>query len=921
MRLTAYPFAAVFVALLADLAPAQTDGQDAEGDRELERVTVTGTRLVGPPLDGAYPITVIAREQLENSGFATLGEYLQNLPFMSGSPIGTSVNQRGAGGGFSRGIETVELRGLGAQRTLVLVNGRRLIAGGSGASGLVDLALIPIVMVERVEILKTGASVEYGADAVAGVVNIITRRDFDGLALSTRGSVTDRGDGETVDAGAVFGRSFERGHFVVGAAYLDQAAVGKAERAFSSRLLTVDGPGNTIVPDGSSAPPNGNFRTSLGRLTLIDGADGDSADDFRPFINRGPDTDRFNFNPFEDLLQDSERLSAFASGRLSVSTGLELFAEAAWQQRDSDTQIAPLPFFTTREEGVEVAADNAFNPFEERLIDARRRLVEAGPRRFIQDTETWRAVVGAEGLFGAWLWDASLTRARHTIEQFQTGDILDDRMALALGPSFIDANGGAVCGTPDNPIAGCVPVNLFGGPGSITGAMLDYVGTNLRDSGYNEQTIFSVNVGGDLVQMPAGPFGAAFGYAYRDESAADRPDPQTVAGNTSGAARAVTRGSFDSHEVYAEFGVPLLRDAVWAKSLNLDAGIRAVDYSNFDARTVFELGLYYQPVDSVTVRAAWSEAFRAPNVRELFGGQSQSNPAVEDPCADFSRLSDVEIQRCVDQGVPADGSFDQTGNETPQLGGGNPALDPEDAEVFTAGLTWQPRAVPGLSLNLDYYDITIDDSIGALGANTILDQCLATGSEQFCGRIDRDGDGTIRRVRSELQNIATETARGLDLGLQYGHELAGGRLRHDVLLSYVAERDLIAFPGAEPFAGAGGFDPDSFGAIPEWKGNYRAVWTGRQLELGYGLDWVDAIAESGGEVFPGTVRQAGSVLYHDLHAGWSFGESLRLRAGIDNVTDVQPPFLANGPVANTDVGTYRLLGRTYWLRLDFSIDS
>lgn len=917
MRFPALP-ALLSAALLVPVAGVtQTGTEPAGGDRSLDRITVTGTRLIGPSLDGAHPITVIDRGELENSGHATLGDFLQALPFMSGSPLGTSVNSRGSGGGFSRGIETVELRGLGAQRTLVLVNGRRMVAGGSGASGLVDLALIPVSMVDRVEILKTGASVEYGADAVAGVVNIITRRDFDGLELNARGSITDRGDGETGDVGAVFGRRFDRGSFVAGIEYFNQDSVGKGERDFSRRLLTVAGPDNEIVPDGSSAPPAGNFRTSMGRFTLIEGEDGDSVDDFRPFVGGGSDTDRFNFNPFEDLLQDSERVSAFAQGRFSVMPTLDLFVEAAWQQRDSDTQLAPLPFFTTREEGVDVTADNVFNPFGERLTDVRRRFVEAGPRRFVQDTETWRAVLGAEGLLGGWYWDASLTRARHTIEQFQTGDILDDRVALALGPSFIDDAGQAVCGTPGDPVPGCVPLNLFGGPGSITGEMVDYVGTDLRDTGFNEQTVFNANIGGDLMQLPAGPLAAAFGYEYRDENAADVPDPQTVAGNTSGAARAVTRGGFDSHELYAEFGVPLLREVPGVRSLNLDLGVRGVDFSNFDTKTVFEVGLHYRPLDNVMVRAAWSEAFRAPNIRELFGGQSQSNPAVEDPCADFGQLGDAEIQRCIAQGVPADGSFDQTGNETPRLGGGNPDLEAEDAGIVTLGVTWEPRALTGLSLNLDYYDIEIDNSIGSLGANTILDQCLATGADRFCGRIDRDDDGTILRVRSELQNIARETARGVDLGVRYGHDLAAGRLNHDLLISHVAERELVAFPGAEPFAGAGGFDPDSFGAIPEWKGRYRASWQGRHLELGYAVHWIDAVTESGGEIFPGTVNRAGSVVYHDLRAGWRFGETLRLRAGVDNVTDVQPPFLANGDVANTDVGTYRLLGRTYWLRLDF----
>lgn len=905
--------------LLSQSVIAQEDDSEQESERALERVTVTGTRLRTQIPEGAYPLTVVERDQILNSGQESLGDFLQELPFVSGSPLSTTTSVRGEGGGLSRGVSTLELRGLGPERTLILVNGRRFVPGGNGASGVVDLAMIPVSMVERVEIFKAGASVEYGADAVAGVINIITRSETDGLELQAQGSITSRGDAETYALSAVFGKRYDRGSFLAGIEYTDQPSLSKGDRSFSDSLLTVSGPNNTIVPDGSSAPPQGNFRTSQGRLILIDGENGDSVDDFRPFIDGGTETDRFNFNPFEDLLQASERLSVFAQGRYEFSTAFNLFGEALYHQRDSSQQLAPLPFFTNREEGVDVSADNVFNPFNETLSDVRRRLVEAGPRQFVQDNEAWRVVLGADGLLGGWFWDASINHARNSTDQLQTGDLLDSQLALALGPSFLDAGGNAVCGTPDAPINGCVPLNVFGGVGSITPAMLDFVGTDLRDSGFNEQTVFSANVTGGLFELPAGELEAAFGYEYRDEDAADVPDPQTVLGNTTGAARAITSGSFDTHEVYAEFGVPLLRDVPGAQNLTLDLGSRLVDFSNFGTEVLLEAGLHYQPVTGLQFRVSYSEAFRAPNVRELFGGFSQSNPIVQDPCADFSQLSNTEIDRCVVQGVPADGSFTQNGQETPQLGGGNPDLGPEQADTFTLGLTYQPAWLDGLVVNLDYYDIKIDNGIFALGSNTILEQCLATGEPAFCNRIQRAADGTITQVSAQLQNLASETAKGVDLDVRYSHAGLGGGFDHRVQISYIGERDLVAFPGAEPFAGAGGFDMDTFGAIPHWRGNYRIGWTGGRWRLGYEAQWIGAVDETGGEIFPGTVNEVPHQVYHDVFASYALNSAAAISAGVDNLTDESPPFFANADEANTDVGTYRLLGTTFWLRLNYRL--
>ncbi len=878
----------------AMLAPAAASAEAPP--TQLQPMTVTGSQLATRPDSGAYPVTTLDRQTLLKAGHTTLGGFLQSLPLMAGAPIGTSVGQRGSGGGFSRGIESVELRGLGPERTLVLLNGRRIVAGGTGLGGVVDLAVMPLALVERIEILKTGASVSHGADAVAGVVNVITRRQLSATQLQANSSLTDRGDGWTRSLTAVTGHSGSRQRLMFGAEYFEQDAVGKGERAFSRNLLAVDGPDNRIVAGGSSAPPAGNFRSSAGRLTLADGEDGRDAEDFRPFISSGPDNDRYNFNPDEDLLQDSRRSSIFALASFDLTPDLELFAEALMQQRDADTQLAPLPLFTNRLDGVVVAADNVFNPFDEEIADARRRLV-----------------AGARGAWRSWDWTAALNHGRNRLRQTQRGDVRRDRLALALGPSYLEG-GQAVCGTAQAPIADCVPLNLFGGAGSIDRQMLDFAGIEpLRDRFANRQTTANLDLAGDLAELPWASLRAAVGYQYRREEARDLPDPLTRSGNTTGAARAASQGRFQTHEVYAQFGLPLLaREA--AQQLDLELGLRALDSSNFRPRLIFDAGLQYRQSAGLTLRLAHGQAYRAPSVGELFGGVNQSNPAIADPCANFQNLSALQVQRCIDQGVPADGSFDQTGNETPQLEGGNPQLEPETATSTTLGLSFTPQAWPDLVLHLDYYALDIDDGIAALGANTLLAQCLATGNPRFCGRIERNAQGEILRVQSQLQNIARETARGLDLELAVSH--AG--LRHRLLLSRVLERELRAFPGAAPLLGAGSFDADNFGAIPRWKALYTLNWQIGPNEFKYGLQWIGPLRERGGELFPGTSRRIGSVVYHDLRWQRDLAPGLSLSLAAENLADKQPPLLINADAANTDVSTYRVLGRRY--RLQFALE-
>ncbi len=908
----------VIVLAFGSAAQAQAEADDSATPAALPDLIVTGSRLQQPGSAQTKPVTRIEREVILQSGMRSLGDYLKSLPFMSGAPLGTSVGARDQGGGLSRGIETVELRGLGAERTLVLLNGRRFVPGGNGTAGLVDLGMLPLALIQSIEILKTGASVEYGADAVAGVVNVITRQDLDGFEWRSKAAISEHGDGQSWDLSLLGGGVRDDSHWLAGVQFFDQAALSKGERAFSSQLRSVSGENNQVIADGSSAPPAGNYRTSNGRLTLIEGEDGRDPGDFRSFVGDGPNNDRFNFNPFEDLLQDSQRLSAFVSSRIALNDSVDYFVEGQWQQRRADTQLAPLPLFTNRLAGVTVDEDNLYNPFGESLSDARRRLLEAGPRVFQQDNQAWRLLAGFAGDWQAWRWDLNAAFGRNRVEQSKSGDLRADRVGRALGPSFLDAAGQARCGRPDQVIAGCVPLNLFAGVGSVDGAMLDYVATGLlRDRLENEQRLFNLNLRRDLFRLPGGQAAVALGYEFRNERARDVPDPLIQAGNTTGAARAATLGQFDSHELYLEMGLPLLADLSGVHSLALDLGWRGVDFSNFETEQVHELGLSYQPIERLTLRVAQARAFRAPTIGELFGGLRQSNPAVEDPCADFDTLSAAQRQRCVDQGVPADGSFNQSGNETPQLDGGNAQLSPETADIFSAGLSWQSAGAVDWSVALDYYDIEVRDGIAALGANTLLAQCINSGVAQFCDRIERNAQGEITQVSSRLQNIGLETARGVDFELNLKQALSSVSLRHGILLSRVLERDLIAFAGAAPFLGAGEFDADKFGAIPRWKGRYSLSVQRRGWSAHYALQWIGALNERGGEVAAGTRREVGQRLYHDVSLAYDWQSGAKLSLGVDNLADAQPPFLANADQANTDVATYRLLGRSAWLSLDY----
>jgi iron complex outermembrane receptor protein len=443
--------------------------------------------------------------------------------------------------------------------------------------------------------------------------------------------------------------------------------------------------------------------------------------------------------------------------------------------------------------------------------------------------------------------------------------------------------------------------------------MLDYAGiAPLRDRFHNIQTLLNWDARRDMARLPAGPLELAWGFEWREEQAQDRPDLLTQSAATTGAARAATQGGYRSREAYAEFGLPLWRSQTTPRELLSEIGLRVLDTSLYAPRAVFDAGLRLQLASGLVTRAGYAQSYRSPTVGELFAGINQTNPAVNDPCADFSSLGTEQQQRCIDQGVAADGSFSDNGNEVPLLSGGSTQLRPETAQTWRLSLDWSPTEHS--QLRLAAFAIDIDNAIASLSADSVLRQCIINADPRSCTRIARDDQGRLLQINSPLSNIAQDRVQGLDVEAQWTVRLVAWELAHRLLLSHIMERQVRTQPGAPALASAGEYSQD-LGAIPRWSGLYTLRAESGPWRWLYSLQYIHGLQERGGDLFTGTSRDISSRSYHDLSLSWTHPQGWRLNAVIGNLTDRQPPLVINADDANTDVATYRLLGRRYTLNL------
>ncbi|WP_166038813.1 TonB-dependent receptor [Sphingosinicella sp. YJ22] len=915
------------------IQPDQPVRTDAEGNavQGEDVVTVTGSRIRRNPLDLDAPVVFVDQDDISRTGLNSINDVLQRLP-SSGGGLNSRFNNSGNlgnppdGGGVGAGAAEIDLRYLGSRRVLVLVDGLRYVLGASasGVPGSTDLNSIPESAIERVEVLQDGASAIYGSDAIAGVVNIITKSRQDGFLAQAQIGGYDEGDGFTQNYQLSWGNGGDGPlRVVVGGNYVRQDPVFSGERALSAFPEPYT---SACQATCSSFTPSGRYTGSIflgGNATLIAPVIGRSATpaDFRGFVSPA---DRFNFQPFNFLQIPLERIGLFGNLRYELSDSVNFSLRALWNQRESRNQAAPLPFgigptsgLTPVLSNIVVSATNPFNPFGVDLGGSNnnvgaifRRFLEGGPRRFHQTVDTIYGVASVDGEFqiggNAWFWDVSASYGRNQAEQTMFGNIHSGLLRQALGPI-------SGCTAP------CVPFNLFGGFGSITPEMINFVTFEQNDSSEQSQFDATANLSGSLFDLPGGPVGLAVGVEYRDLEGRFDPDPVVSAGFSSDIPAQPTSGGYDVREAYAELRLPLLRDTAFFHRLELTGAARYSDYSTSGSTTTFKAQINWQPIEDLLFRGSWAEGFRAPSIGELFGTQSRFDEVLDDPCSSHTGnlaprrfANDAEVRAaCIAAGVPANGSYQQANAQISVTTGGNQALAPENSESYVFGGVYSPSWLPGLSLEVNYYDIEVVGAIQAIPRSTTVLNCLLTNDPATCGLVTRV-NGELIEVQGFLQNIAAIRTDGIDVNIAYrGLETGIGTLgftwnstflqNFDVVVPGPTGPDLLSREGTQVGAPAQAFpDFKSVGVVDLDTGPFGLTLIGR---------YVSELEEVGGNVME-------SVFYTDLQVRFDVGPDDRFgfAFGVNNLFDVETPGCVTCESNNFSQTAHDIPGRYFYAR-------
>ena len=942
-------FASSFAALLGGtlllvgmpvVAVEGTSETAAGGGAEpmIEMVIVTGSRIAYSPTDGPQPLTVVTRQDIEDSGLLSVGDLIQRLP-MQGSGINRTYNNGGDGS------VRVELRALGSARTLVLINGKRWVASGEGANSSIDLNTIPIAAIERVEVLKDGASAVYGSDAIAGVVNIIMRKNFEGIEFSHQtGDFGASGGGGEETWSVLGGGAADRARFTIGASLTTINSLSNADRAETAKR-----------PDdgGSSGTPQGRFGYGgvvggFSNFTVREGDAGTDPSHFREWTS--PD-DRFNYNPDNYIQTPNERRNIFLNGSYALTDGISFLFDALYQNRLSDQLLAPTPLFWGFEADEGIDATNIHNPFGITLCGFSgtnnlgadcstlsepvaygwfgRRMVEAGNRNFLQDIETFRGGFGLEGGLGdRWNWEVYWSWAQNNASVTTEGLLNTDAIRKALGPA-------AGC-TGD-----CVPLNVFGGQGtdatypgdgrwdgsgSMTEAMLNYISFTAHDNGGNNMKNINAQITGTVMDLPAGPVGAAFGYEVREESGFTSPDALIVTGATSGNASQPTNGSYDVAEFFAEIAIPLLSGAPFAESLDINIAVRSSDYSTFGRTTNGKYNVTWRPHNDLLLRMTMSDGFRAPSVPELFFGQSDSYPELQDPCdvlsPNFTGSGNQQTNaNCLAHGVP-DG-FTQPNSQIRITVGGNPELQPEESENLSFGIVYQPRWLDGFQVELDWFDIEIANTISAIGDQNILEQCYSD-TPQYCEHVDRGAGGFVTDLRDLATNVGALAVSGIDMAVSLSgvdtdwgiFDLAWDMTQYDNWESTDALGTRFLEVGYV-FGSSRNNNVDlrSTAHVGWTLGPWSARWSWQYIAEGKGVANTPPSYDADGTYDAGDeVRTLDARLYNDIVASYLWERNayaITFAAGVDNLLDQDPPYFPES-FANDFDPDYRSWSSRFW---------
>jgi outer membrane receptor protein involved in Fe transport len=961
---------AVRVALIAASTGAVAYLPSASAqDQELEQIVVTGSRIPQPNLEGQSPVTVIGSQEVRLQGVTQVEDLINNLPQAFADQGGNISNG-------ASGTATVNLRNLGADRTLVLVNGKRLPAGSPRGPVAPDLNQIPAPLIERVEVLTGGASAVYGSDAVAGVVNFIMNDNFEGVQFDVNYSfyqhhndnpvdeiVRSRGfapapnqvvDGNSYELSMLLGSNFAdgKGNATLFVGYRNIDALLQSERDYSACALGSNAAGFTCGGSSTSFP--GRFFTPNDDATVAD-----AQGNIRPFTA----ADVYNYGPLNYYQRPDERYAISAFAHYDVSDSARIYTELSFHDDSTVAQIAPSGLFGwPQDPTLGVSCGNPLlsqawrdslgcvgaNP--DQLVTGLdgllilRRNVEGGGRQDDLRHSSYRGVIGLKGTVGEnWNYDVFGQYGTVIYSQSYLNDFSVSRANRAMDVVADPATGRPVCRSVLNGTdTDCVPYNIWS-LGGVTPEALAYLQTPGFQRGDTTQTVVGASLSSDLgaygIKSPMATqgIGVAFGAEYRQEGLTFTTDQAFTSGDLFGQGGPTIglAGDFNVMDLFGELRLPLIEDVFMADSLSISASYRYSDYSNpiDESTNTYGVGLDWAPIESFKVRGSYQRAVRAPNVIELFqaaGLALYDND--EDPCA--GRVPTRSLAECQRTGVTAaQYGFiqDNTAGQYNFIQGGNLDLIPETSDSYTVGFVFMPTFLDGFSITVDYFSIKVEDAIANLPPVSVLTECLDTGSAALCDLIQRDALGTLWATPDAFivgtnVNIGKYETSGIDTDITYTTTIGDfGGLTFNLVGTYLDE--YLVNLGFGEYDCAGLYGPTCGTPLPEWRHKARVTWmTPWNLDLSLSWRYIDAVLLDRTDPNPllvGVVREVDRELdaqnYLDIAASWTVYENYTLRAGINNITDTDPPLSAqvgagfgNG---NTYPQVYDALGRSVFLSL------
>jgi iron complex outermembrane receptor protein len=953
------------IAPLAMAMPAFAQTAPAAAEAvQVEEIVVTGSRIARPDLVSSSPVATVGEKELEQSGVVNTENLLNTLP--QAVPGITSTVNNG-----SNGTATVNLRGLGSARTLVLVDGKRQTPTTSGGS--VDLNLIPPALIKRIEVVSGGGSAVYGSDAVAGVVNFILKTDFEGMEVSAGYQATDDGEAPIYSGDVTFGANFadRKGNVVLSLGYNKREALTQGERGgMLSRAWGDNATRTGLVPSGSGSIEPGRVDPFVANRFITLPGVANLAANSGFFLNDGgirlydAVNDTYNFAPVNYVQTPQERFSVTSLASYEIKPGLTAYAKGNFVSSRVVTQLAPTPvgnrifrFSLDNNPFLTAAAKTALNSmgsstaysipasspwatgtytdvdtdadglFETVTGAFNKRLSDVGPRVSSFNFTGFQVQLGLKG-------DIEAINGGFD-SYFQYGNtagsnsLLGDTSLVRIQQGLLLNAAGTACADPSG---GCVPVNIFG-QGTMSAAAANFIKTRINSSQDYEQLYAGFTFSGDTANMfslPAGPIGFAVGGEYRAEDFAFNPSQDLATGNLTGFnASPAVAGRFDVYEAYAEVLVPILKDLPFVKSLDLELAGRVSDYTTQpDPVETYKVAGTWKPFDDLMLRASYNKAIRAPSVGELYAPQSNGFPTATDNCSARAAPNAATRQACINSGVAANVvGVINANQQTQTLNGGNPNLAPEEGKTITYGFAYTPSWLPNFSITGDYFSIEITDAIASFGgsASNVMNVCygsLVNGNPNspYCQAINRLANGSIDYISLTAKNVATIKTEGFDVGVTYRTTLEDlglpdwGSVSFRSLYTNTWESTTTPDAISSPIKCADKFGTRCGNPTPRHKLRSAVNWKFNQFGMNLVWNHLDDVNDDA-PATKYTVERIGAKNYWDLSGDWEVNDNVAFTGGVKNLTQEAYPILGgNASPSNSGYpATYDVLGRTFFI--------